>query len=189
MSEEIKSGAEVLPPRPLTLREKAAKWAGLSEEEKRKTRCCISGAAPSQLRRPVDDIKVDLENEILRAVKDGCTTFISGLAPGTEIWAGNIVVRLKDRFPDLKLIAVLPFPGFGDELEGIWREKFETLLARADLVKTVCPAYQEDAALLQLRWMLDHAARLLAVCGGSGDSRNLFRLAREKHVQIRYLSC
>lgn len=190
MSDEILSGAGVLPPRPLTLREKAAKWAVLSEEEKRKTRCCFTGAAPDQLRRPIDDIKVDLENEILRAVKEGCTTFISGMAPGTDIWAGNIVVRLKDRFPDLKLIAALPFPGFADDLEGLWREKYEILLSRADLVRIVCPEYQEDAALLRLRWMLDHASRLLAVCGArSADTRNLFRLAREKRVLIRYLSC
>jgi DegV family protein with EDD domain len=55
--------------------------------------------------RGEDDIKVDLENEILSAVKNGYTTFITGMSRGPEIWAGNTVVRLKSRFPELKLIA------------------------------------------------------------------------------------
>ena len=115
MSEEIKSGAEVLPPKPKTAREIAEAQANLTEADRRKRRCCFIGHRPQKLTRPVDDIKVDLENEILGTIKDGYTTFITGMAYGTDIWAGNIVVRLKDRFPELKLIAAVPFPGFADK--------------------------------------------------------------------------
>jgi len=120
----IITGAAVLPPRLKTAKEKAATLAALTEEEKKKTRCCFTGHRPQKLQRPVDDIKVDLENEILHAIADGYTTFITGMAYGTDIWAGNIVVRLKDRFPDLKLIAAVPFPGFADEWD---EERPETL--------------------------------------------------------------
>ena len=83
-------------------------------EEKRKVRCCFSGHRPDS--RPVDDIKVDLENEIIQAVSDGYKTFITGMATETDIWAGGIVMRLKSRFPDIKLIVAVPCPEFREQL-------------------------------------------------------------------------
>ena len=184
----IKSGAEVLPPRPKTAKEKADALAKMSEEEKRKTRCCFTGHRPQKLRRPIDDIKVDLENEILKAVADGYSTFITGMACGTDIWAGNIVVRLKDRFPDLKLIAAVPFPDFADGWDDEWKAKYDKLLAAADLVKTIAAEYREDAYQLRNQWMVDHSSKVIAVYdwkpSGTG---NTVRYAKGLHREIKYI--
>ena len=189
MSTEILSGAEVLPPRPKTAKEKAAELAALTEEDKRKMRCCFTGHRPQKLRRPIDDIKVDLENEILKAIADGYTTFITGMAYGTDIWAGNIVVRLKDRFPDLKLIAALPFPEFSENWDDEWRDKFDALFARADLVKTLSPAYSEEAYQERNQWMVDHSSKVIAVYDGkAGGTRNTIQYARKNGVFVRYLA-
>ena len=88
------------------------------KNELRKTRCCFTGPGPQMLKREEDDVKVDLENSILKAVSEGYTTFISGIAPGVEIWAAEIVIRLKQGSPGLHLVAVIPFPGFDEEWEG-----------------------------------------------------------------------
>ncbi len=184
----IITGAAVLPPRPKTAREKAAALVALSEEDKRKTRCCFTGHRPQKLRRPIDDIKVDLENEILNAIKDGYTTFITGMAYGTDIWAGNIVVRLKDRFPDLKLIAAVPFPGFADEWDEEWKSKYDRLLAAADLVKTLSMEYSEAAYQLRNEWMVDRSSRVIAVYDGkAGGTKNTILYARKNKVFVRYL--
>ena len=185
---DIKSGAAVLPSRPKTAKEKADALAKLTEEEKKKTRCCFTGHRPQKLHRPIDDIKVDLENEILAAIKDGYTTFITGMAYGTDIWAGNIVVRLKDRFPDLKLIAAVPFPEFPDGWEIEWQQKYQKLLASADLVKTICPAYSDAAYQARNEWMVDHSSKVIAVYDGmAGGTRNTINYARKNGVFVRYL--
>ena len=189
MSTKILSGAEVLPPRPKTAREKAAELAKLTEEDKRKKRCCFTGHRPQKLSRPVDDIKVDLENEILQAIKDGYTTFITGMAYGTDIWAGNIVVRLKDRFPDLKLIAAIPFPEFSENWDEEWREKYEKLLCAADHVKTISDSYSEAAYQARNQWMVDHSSKVIAVYDGcTGGTRNTIQYARKNGVFVRYLA-
>ena len=77
--------------------------------------------------------------------RDVYTTFITGMACGTDIWAGRIVVRLKDRFPDIRLIAAIPFPEFSDKWEPEWQDRCQLLLSQADLVKTICPDYRETA--------------------------------------------
>ena len=184
-------GTDVLPPKPKTIRERQAEsvaFSTLPPEEKRKVRCCFTGHRPQKLTRPIDDIKVDLENEILAAVKDGYTTFITGMACGTDIWAGNIVVRLKDRFPDLKLIAAVPFPGFEKAWEPEWRERYKKLLASADLVKTICPEYSEAAYQVRNQWMVDRSSKCIAVYNGTaGGTRNTIQYARKNKVFVKYL--
>lgn len=188
MKSEILSGAAVLPPKSKTAKEKAAELAAMTEEDKRKKRCCFTGHRPQKLRRPIDDIKVDLENEILKAVSDGYTTFITGMAYGTDIWAGNIVVRLKDRFPDLKLIAAVPFPEYSENWDTDWKARYDRLLSAADLVKIIAPEYSESAYQIRNQWMVDHSSKVIAVYdGGAGGTRNTINYARKNGVFVRYL--
>ena len=189
MNGEIKSGAEVLPPKPMTAKEKAEALANLTEADKRKRRCCFAGHRPQKLTRPVDDIKVDLENEILNSIKEGYTTFITGMTYGTDIWAGNIVVRLKDRFPELKLIAAVPFPDFADKWTDEWQQKYEKLLKAADFVKIICADYSNEAFQIRNQWMVNHSSRVIAVYDGkSGGTRNTIQYAWKNHVPVRYLN-
>jgi uncharacterized phage-like protein YoqJ len=133
----------------------------------------------------VDDIKVDLENEILAAVQDGYSSFITGMACGTDIWAGNIVLRLKDRFPDLKLIAAVPFPEVAACWPDEWKQKYHLLLSRADWVQTICPEYCAEAYRLRNRWMVDHASRIIAVYDGKpGGTENTIRYARQAGITV-----
>ena len=157
----------------------------LTEADRRKTRCCFTGHRPQKLSRPVDDIKVDLENEILAAVRDGYTCFISGMAYGTDIWAGTIVVRLKDRFPDLKLIAAVPFPDFAAFWSDEWKHRYDFLLSRADYVRVICPEYCPEAYRLRNQWMVNHASRLIAVYDGKpGGTYNTIRYAMQAGLTV-----
>ncbi len=186
--QKIRSGADFLPPRPLTAKQKASALAAMTEEERIKTRCCFLGLAPEKIRRPVDDVKIDLENEILAAIKEGYTTFITGIMQGTEIWAGNIVVRLKDRFPDLKLIAVLPFPECTESWDNDWKLKGDSLLAKADLVKIISSDCSVAAYSERICWMASHASRMIAVSDGiSRSTGESIRYARERHLAVRIL--
>ena len=55
-----------------------------SEAEKRKHRCCFTGHRPEKLRRSEQEIRAELEREIRRAVADGFTVFITGMARGID---------------------------------------------------------------------------------------------------------
>ena len=107
---------------------------------------------------------------------------------GTDIWAGNIVVRLKDRFPELKLIAAVPFPGFADKWTDEWQQKYEKLLKAADFVKVVCTDNSNTACQIRNQWMINHSSKLIAVYDGkAGGTRNTIQYAWKNHVSVRYL--
>ena len=189
IAEKRPGGMPPLSPRPVTAREKEAKQAARTEEDRRKARCCFTGHRPEKLKRPADDIKVDLENEILRAIREGYTTFITGMASGTDLWAGNIVCRLKDRFSELKLIAAIPFPEFEESWDQAWQNKYRRLLEAADCVRVIAPEYSPQAFQARNKWMVDRSSRVIAVYNGQpGGTRNTIQYARQKGIEVRCLN-
>ena len=155
------------------------------KDELRRFRCCFTGHRPGSLKRPEDDIKIDLENSILRAVSDGFTTFISGLSTGTEIWAAEIVIRMKSGNPNLHLIAVVPFPGVDTLWEESWQNRYRLLLSQAEYVRVMEPAYSAEAYQKRNEWMIAHSARVIAVYNGqpSGTGRAI-EYARRCRVPV-----
>ena len=151
------------------------------------TRCCFTGHRPQGLIRPEDDIRVDLENSILASVREGCHTFISGMACGVDIWAAEIVVRMKDQFPDLNLhlIAAIPYAGFDERWPEDWRERYRALLGRAEYVKVVEPFCSRAAYQRRNEWMVNHSARVIAVYNGqAGGTRSTICYARRQKVPV-----
>ena len=73
----------------------------------RQHRCCFTGHREHKLHRAEDEIRKALEEAILLAIRGGFTTFITGMATGVDIWAGEIVLELKSQYPELKLIAAV----------------------------------------------------------------------------------
>lgn len=138
----------------------------LTEEEKRIHRCCFTGHRPQKLSRSEIEIKRDLERAITGTIDKGCHTFITGMAYGVDIWAGEIVVRLRQENPNLHLIAAVPFPGFESRWSNEWKRAYADLLEKADLVRYICPSYNAGAYQRRNEWMVDHSAYLIAVFNG-----------------------
>ncbi len=160
----------------------------MTEAEKRRRRCCIAGHTPAELKRPEEDVRVDLENAILRAVDRGYSTFVSGLTCGVEIWAAEIVIRLKDRFPELHLVAVIPCPGFDAEWPEEWRVRYNRLLCLAEYVKVIGEASTPETLRARNEWMVGHSSMVIAVYGGfSGETRELLRCAMQCRLPVTRL--
>lgn len=161
----------------------------MSEEEKRKRRCCFTGHRPQKLTRSEAAIKADLEKAILEAIEKGYQTFITGMAYGVDIWAGEIVVRLRQHNSDLHLIAAVPFPGFESRWSRELKERYTDLLGKADLIRYICPSYHAGAYQKRNEWMVDHSAFVIAVFNGEkSGTKNTIDYAARCGVQVRYIN-
>ena len=157
----------------------------LPEEERRKHRCCFTGHRPQGLSRPIDDIKVDLENAIMAAMDEGYTSFITGMCYGVDIWAGEIVNRLKNQYPNLKLIAAIPYPEFPEKWPNEWKSKYSRLLDHADAVRYISPFYRDAVFQVRDEWMVDHSAKVIAVTSGrNSGTQNTIAYARKKRIPV-----
>lgn len=97
---------------------------GKCEAEKKKHRCCFTGHRPEKIGVSEQTVVKALENEIRQAIDDGFNVFITGMAQGTDIWAAEIIIKLRkaEGLP-LKLIAASPFDGFEQRWSIDWQKK------------------------------------------------------------------
>ncbi len=159
----------------------------MTEQEKRKMRCCFTGHRPEKLDRPETEIIAWLETEIRKAVDDGFVTFISGMARGVDIWAAEIVLRLRDDGLPIHLICASPFEGFERSWEEAWKSRYLAVIKQADLVKYICKSYSRACFQIRNEWMVDRSARVIAVFNGqAGGTKNTIRYAQSKGIEVRF---
>ena len=159
-----------------------------TELELRQHRCCFTGHRPNGLKRPAWLIKIDLEREIKKAVNEGFTVFISGMAQGVDIWAAQIVLKLRQKGAPIKLICACPFSGFENRWDPSWQQQYKEILASADLVRYICPGYSRSCFQIRNEWMVDHSARVIAVFNNvPGGTFNTIEYANSHMIPVVFI--
>ena len=154
------------------------------ENEKRLHRCCFTGHRPEKLSLPESEVKAELEKEIRLAIADGINVFITGMAPGVDIWAAEVVLELKEELP-LKLIAASPHPGFENRWPISWQKRYAAIMAKADFIKEVCSHYSRGCYQIRNEWMVDSAELVIAYVKYSwGGASKTLEYAKRKMKQI-----
>lgn len=155
----------------------------MDEKELRKHRCCFTGHRPEKLDIPEKRLVMLLEDEIRKAIRNGFTTYITGMAKGTDLIAGEIILRLREHNPQLKLICALPHPGFGLHWGGGWTERFQHVLESADLTRCICPKFSYASYQVRNEWLVRHSSLVIGVFNGRpGGTKNTLDYAKKNGV-------
>ena len=159
----------------------------MTEAEKRKHRVCFTGHRPEKLTRHECQVIRGLEAAIKKAIADGHNVFISGMAPGVDIWAAEIVLRLRDKGADTKLICAIPFEGF-EKRWPEWEGRYNAIMEKADLVRFICKGNVRGSHQIRNEWMVNHSARVIAVFSGEkSGTKNTIDYANRVGVEIEYI--
>ena len=155
-----------------------------TESELRLHRCCFTGHRPHKLNKPEAMVIDALERCIRQAIADGYVTFISGMAWGVDIWAAEIVLKLKHEGHPIHLVAAVPYEGFEKSWDDAWKKRYHVVLAQADIVKVICPHYHRGCFQVRNEWMVDRSARIIAAYTGEpGGTKNTVDYAARKGVE------
>lgn len=159
----------------------------MDEVEKRTRRCCFTGHRPEKLHSSERLIKIALAKEIWIAYQEGFRTFITGMARGVDIWAGELILRLRSSHQDVRLICALPHPDFEKSWDTEWQDRYNVIRDQADYEATICESISKYAYQRRNEWMVDHSARVIAVYNGTkGGTRNTIEYAVKNNVNICY---
>ena len=157
----------------------------MTESEKRMHRVCFTGHRPEKLTRDEKSVMKDLEKEIRKAVSDGLNVFITGMARGVDIWAAQIVLKLRDEGCNVRLICTCPYEGFERSWNQEWQKAYREILTVADFVKYVCNGYGPACVQSRNEWMVNHSASVIAVYNGeNGGTKNTMDYAMKVGVPI-----
>ncbi len=135
--------------------------------------CCFTGYRPHRFPfeqeglRP-EHVREALGRQIRRLYDEGCRTFISGMCVGVDLWAAAEVLSLRERHPDVELIAAVPFEGQESRWPAADGREYRRILAACTRVETLFSpdqAKKNAAACYRKRnqWMVDNADTVIAV--------------------------
>lgn len=107
-----------------------------------KKTCCVTGHRDIPAER-IADVEQALRWEILAAIEDGYTRFVSGFAEGTDLMFAALVAEQMESHPELFLEAAIPYAGRMKTKN----KQFHELLLACNGVKVVCREYAPSCFL------------------------------------------
>ena len=148
--------------------------------------CCFTGHKPDKLAISNEELEKKLRIAVNEAVNDGVTTFITGMAPGTDLIAGKVVLDLKN--PDIKLICAVPFPNHSKPFSMQWKALYQKLLNNTTEAHYICDKYSRVCFYRRDEWMVDHSNMVIAVYNGTrGGTRYTINYAKKKGVPVKHV--
>ena len=154
--------------------------------------CSFSGHRPEKL--PWGDnerdercltLKASIREMVEKAYADGYRHFICGMARGCDTYFCEEVLRLRDRVQDITVEAAIPCPTQADGWPRAQQERYRRLVAACDYETLVQSSYSPGCMQRRNRYMVDHAALLLAVHNGQpGGTRRTMEYAMRRGLQI-----
>ena len=155
--------------------------------------CAFTGHRPQHLPFGMNenderctDLKETLKEEIINLIeKEVVTHFIIGMALGIDLYAAEIVLDLKARYPSITLESAIPCETQAVKWSAAQRERYYDIAAQCDKETMLQCHYSPDCMDKRNRYMVDHADYILAVWNGCPSSTgNTVRYAHKKGKTI-----
>lgn len=122
---------------------------------------CFSGHR--KLPKDCTELRRNLEKAIIDLINRGVVFFGSGAALGFDQEAATAVLKLKEDYPHIRLVMVLPCPPEQQSLK--WNEqqkkRYYDLLDRADKVRVLSPRYTRSCMYERNRHLVNNSGYLI----------------------------
>ena len=119
------------------------------------------------------------------AIQYGAVAFISGMAIGVDMCAAKACLRLRDKYPHIKVIAAVPFTGQEKKWPSNTQSEYIGILKKVDKVVIVdqqvpyqvpgqkVGVYHPAKMDMRNRFMVDYCDLLIGIYkGGGGGTKN-----------------
>lgn len=152
---------------------------------------CFTGHRPNKLLGydPKDNKELlwRLHAEIVRHIKEEKVhTFINGLALGIDMWSARIVIKLKEKYPHIRLISAVPCKNHSCKWNKGDQKNWQEIVDLSDEIVYVSEE-EYKPYLMQKRneWMCNNSEFVIAVWDGTqGGTGNCVKYAQDKKKKI-----
>jgi len=146
--------------------------------------CCFTGHRKIPASE-YDALKLKLKDVLIKLIERGVIYFGSGGALGFDTLAAKTVLELKDKYPMIKLILVLPCENqtYNWNIEDI--KIYNDIKSRCNKYVYISKNYTKDCMFKRNRHLVDNSG--ICVCyktKNSGGTAYTVRYAEEKKLEI-----
>jgi uncharacterized phage-like protein YoqJ len=154
--------------------------------------CAFTGYRPSKLPWGYDegdarcmDFKFRLRESLEYLIGRGYADFLSGGALGFDLMAAELVLSLREKYPWIRLIMVIPFDGQADRWSEEQRRRWLSAIEASDKVVHISHGYDRGVFFRRNHFLVEQADLLLAAFDGQpGGTAGTVAYARRHGVQV-----
>ena len=155
-------------------------------------RCAFTGYRPQKMPWGFDEMdptclefKFRLRESLEYLIGMGYADFLSGGALGFDLMASEIVLSLREKYPWIRLIMVIPFDGQADRWTPEQRSRREAIIEASDRVVHISHAYDKGVFFRRNHFLVDSSDLLLAAYDGQpGGTASTVAYAHARGVRV-----
>lgn len=103
-----------------------------------------------------------LKKIISEFIESGYDTFLCGMAIGFDMIAAETVLELREKYPQIKLIACVPCEGQSRYFNSVDKQRYNKILSACAEVKILSNRYYNGCMQARDRFMVDKSSLLIA---------------------------
>ena len=135
-------------------------------------------------------MKKELKSIIEQCIDKGYNTFISGMALGFDIICAEIVLELKKKHKNIKLIGALPCENQDSKWNDIQKKRYKKILKKLDDIHCLYKFYIDGCMQERNKFMVDNSSLVIALYNGkSGGTKQTVNYAIKNNKEIIYIDC
>ena len=104
----------------------------------------------------------ELDGAIEQFIQKGATCFYNGMAQGFDLLAAERVLKMKEKYPEIKLIACIPFYGQERFMSEVDKQRYVQLLKKADEQRLISYQYTKYCYMKRNQYMVDESDYMIA---------------------------
>ena len=148
--------------------------------------CCFTGHRHIS-RRKIGLIRQKLKNTIVEAVKGGYDTFYAGGAVGFDTIAAQLVLELKEKYPEIKLKLALPCKSQTDDWEKDDIDQYIKIKDLADEVIYTSEENKKGCMHKRNRYLVDNSSLCIRhMTKKSGGTAYTVNYAKKENFCYKY---
>ncbi len=158
---------------------------------KQETTLCFTGYRTSKIIRTnnspnlIEGISINLEKTIQSFYNQGYNTFISGMSEGFDMLAAEVVIKLRVKHPEIKLILAIPFMGQESTYSQQDKNRYDFIYKSANDTLFSSNTYHNRAFLDRNDYMLERSSAIICYYDGqSGGTMYTYNRAVKRNMII-----
>lgn len=129
-------------------------------------------------------LKTSLERAITACCHSGIRRFLCGMATGFDMLAAETLLAMKADCPDIRLTAVIPFRGQSCRFNPADKERYRSILGKADNVVCLSETYFDGCFLRRNDYMLNRASHIIAYYNGEPKGGTFYTCHRAERMGL-----
>ena len=129
-------------------------------------------------------LRTDLKRAITACYDSGIRHFLCGMALGFDMLAAETLLAMKADRPDIRLTAVIPFRGQSCRFNPTGKERYRSILGKADNVVCLSETYFDGCYLRRNDYMLNRASHIIAYYNGEPKGGTFYTCRRAERMGL-----